>query len=191
MILLIDNFDSFTFNLAQAFWGLGAEVEVRRPDQIDLAGVDAAPPDAVVISPGPGRPECAEVSLEIVRRLRGRVPLLGVCLGHQALVTALGGRVVRAQRVMHGKTSRIRHDGQGLFRGVPTPMEVGRYHSLAVERGSLPPGLAIVASSEDDDEVMAVRHRSWRAHGIQFHPESILTPYGVTLLRNFLEDLCR
>ncbi len=184
MILLIDNYDSFTYNLAHLFEELGAEVTVIRNDKIEADEAERLAPSHLVISPGPGRPEGAGASLEIVRRLGPRVPTLGVCLGHQAIVEAFGGEVGQAQRLVHGKASEIAHDGRGLFTGLPDPLQGGRYHSLAASR--VPGELEICATTEDG-EVMAVRHRELPVDGIQFHPESVLTPDGPALAKNFLE----
>jgi len=186
MVLLLDNYDSFTFNLVQCLAELGATVEVRRHDAITLEEAIALAPERLVISPGPGRPADAGISLALIRTFTGRVPILGVCLGHQAIGEAFGGAVVRAPEPRHGKTSPIRHDGRGLFAGVPSTIEVGRYHSLVVEEASWPRELEIVARSEDDGVVMALRHRRHPIHGVQFHPESILTAEGRAILRNFL-----
>jgi anthranilate synthase/aminodeoxychorismate synthase-like glutamine amidotransferase len=184
VILLIDNYDSFTYNLAHLFQELGAEVTVVRNDRIDADGAQRLAPSHLVVSPGPGRPVDAGASLAIIQRLGGRVPILGVCLGHQAIVEAFGGEVGRAKRLMHGKASPVSHDGNGLFRGLPDPLESGRYHSLAATR--VPDCLAVCATT-GDGEVMAVRHRDFPVDGIQFHPESVLTPDGPALARNFLE----
>ena len=184
LILLIDNYDSFTYNLAHLFQELGAEVTVVRNDKIDADEAEKLEPSHLVISPGPGRPADAGASLEIVRRLGERVPTLGVCLGHQAIVEAFGGEVGQAKRLMHGKASPVAHDGAGLFAGLPDPLESGRYHSLAATR--VPESLEVCATTEDG-EVMAVRHRELPVDGIQFHPESVLTPDGPELARNFLE----
>ncbi len=184
MILLIDNYDSFTYNLAHLFQELGAEVTVVRNDKIDADEAEKLRPSHLVISPGPGRPADAGASLEIVQRLGERVPTLGVCLGHQAIVEAYGGDVGHAKRLMHGKASPVGHDGRGLFAGLPDPLEGGRYHSLAATR--VPDSLEVCATTEDG-EVMAVRHRELPVVGIQFHPESVLTPDGPTLAKNFLE----
>jgi anthranilate synthase/aminodeoxychorismate synthase-like glutamine amidotransferase len=184
VILLIDNYDSFTYNLAHLFQELGAEVTVVRNDEIDADGAERLVPSHLVISPGPGRPEHAGATIEIVKRLAAQTPTLGVCLGHQAIVEAFGGRVGSAQRLVHGKASPIEHDGRGLFAGLPTPFEGGRYHSLAATR--VPDCLQVCARTEDG-EVMAVRHGELPLDGIQFHPESVLTPEGPRLARNFLE----
>jgi anthranilate synthase/aminodeoxychorismate synthase-like glutamine amidotransferase len=184
VILLIDNYDSFTYNLAHLFQELGAEVTVIRNDKIDADGAEELAPSHLVISPGPGRPADAGASVEIVRRLGVRVPTLGVCLGHQAIIEAFGGQVGQARHLMHGKASAVAHDGRGLFTGLPDPLEGGRYHSLAATR--VPESLEVCATTEDG-EVMAVRHRELPVDGIQFHPESVLTPEGPALARNFLE----
>jgi anthranilate synthase/aminodeoxychorismate synthase-like glutamine amidotransferase len=184
MILLIDNYDSFTYNLAHLFGELGAEVVVRRNDEITVAEADAMAPSHLVISPGPGRPEDAGVSEEMVRAFAGRVPVLGVCLGHQAIVSVFGGEVGPARELVHGKATTVTHDGRGLFAGMPEDFLAGRYHSLAAT--SLPDVLTISATSADG-EVMAVRHRELRVDGVQFHPESVLTPVGRELAQNFLE----
>ncbi len=187
MILLVDNYDSFTFNLAQYLGELGAKVVVRRNDEVTPDSAARLRPDRIVISPGPGRPEDAGQVLAILRALAPRVPILGVCLGHQALAQAFGGRVVRARRAVHGKRSRIVHDGRGVYRGIESPLEAARYHSLVVERSSLPPDLTVSAETEDGT-VMGIRHRRFPAEGVQFHPESVITDHGRALLRNFLED---
>jgi anthranilate synthase component II len=184
MILLIDNYDSFTYNLAHLFEELGAEVTVIRNDKIDADEAERLAPSHLVISPGPGRPEGAGATVEIIKRLGPRVPTLGVCLGHQAIVEAFGGEVGQAQRLVHGKASEIAHDGRGLFSGLPDPLQGGRYHSLAAAR--VPDELEVCATT-DDGEVMAVRHRELPVDGIQFHPESVLTPDGAALAKNFLE----
>jgi anthranilate synthase component 2 len=184
LILLIDNYDSFTYNLAHLFQELGAEVTVIRNDKIDADAADRLAPSHLVISPGPGRPAEAGATVEIIRRLGERVPTLGVCLGHQAIVEAYEGEVGQARSLMHGKASAVTHDGVGLFRNLPDPLESGRYHSLAATR--VPDCLEVCATTEDG-EVMAVRHRDLRVDGIQFHPESVLTPDGPALARNFLE----
>ncbi len=192
MILMIDNYDSFTWNLVQYLGELGAEVRVFRNDRITLEEVERLAPERIVISPGPCTPNEAGVSVELVRRFAGRVPILGVCLGHQCIGQAFGGRIVHAREIMHGKTSMIRHSGEGVFRGLPDPFEATRYHSLVIERASLPECLEVTAWTEREggemDEIMGVRHRELPVEGVQFHPESILTAVGHDLLRNFLED---
>ena len=185
-VLLIDNYDSFTYNLVQSFLVLGAEVEVYRNDQIDVATALSLNPTHLVISPGPGRPEDAGISLEMIAAFEGRVPVLGVCLGHQSLVQHYGGRIVSAARLMHGKTSPIEHDGKSLFAGLTQPCEVGRYHSLAAERDSIPAVLEVTARTAGG-EIMGVRHKELPVEGVQFHPESVLTPEGDQLLNNFLQ----
>ena len=190
MLLMIDNYDSFTFNVVQYLGELGAEVITRRNDEIDLAGVERLAPERIVLSPGPCTPDEAGISMELVRAFAGRVPILGICLGHQSIGQVFGGRVVRAREVMHGKTSLIRHAGAGVFRELPEPFEATRYHSLVVERASLPECLEITAWTETGDgafdEIMGLRHRELDVEGVQFHPESILTKVGHDLLRNFL-----
>lgn len=187
MLLVIDNYDSFTYNLVQYLGELGADVVVRRNDAIEVEEVGALAPEAIVLSPGPCAPSQAGVTVPIIRRWGSTVPTLGVCLGHQAIGEAYGGRVVRARRVMHGKCSTVEHDGAGLFAGLPSPLSVMRYHSLIVERESLPRELEVVAvASDDPTEIHAVRHRTHPVWGVQFHPESILTSGGKTMLRNFL-----
>ncbi|MHA7816770.1 MAG: anthranilate synthase component II [Pseudohaliea sp.] len=190
MILMIDNYDSFTFNVVQYLGELGAEVEVRRNDEIDVAGVEALAPERIVLSPGPCTPNEAGISMALVEAFAGRVPLLGICLGHQCIGQVFGGEVVRARRVMHGKTSPIHHRGEGVFRGLPSPCTATRYHSLVVARDSLPDCLEVTAWTETDDgapdEIMGLRHRELAVEGVQFHPESILTEHGHDLLDNFL-----
>jgi anthranilate synthase component 2 len=185
-VLLVDNYDSFTYNLVQALGELGAEPVVFRNDAIDVAGIRAVRPDAVIISPGPGRPENSGVSLAVVSELGGEIPLLGVCLGHQCIGQAFGGLVVAAPVLMHGKTSAISHDGRGIFADLPNPFEATRYHSLVLDRDSLPEVLEITAETADG-VVMGLRHRELGIEGVQFHPESILTPTGPKLLANFLD----
>lgn len=185
MILLIDNYDSFTWNLYQYFCELGAEVLVRRNDEITLAEIADLAPAKIVISPGPCTPDEAGISLEVIRRWGGKTPILGVCLGHQAIAQALGGRVVRAAKVMHGKTSAITHTGKGVFRGLNNPLTMTRYHSLIVDPDTLPDVLEVTARS-DSGEIMGLRHREWDLEGVQFHPESILSEQGHALLNNFL-----
>ncbi|MFQ5488678.1 MAG: anthranilate synthase component II [Gammaproteobacteria bacterium] len=192
MLLMIDNYDSFTYNLVQYLGELGAEVEVYRNDRIDIAAIRSLAPQRIVISPGPCTPNEAGISLEVIDSFAGRIPILGVCLGHQSIGQAFGGRVVRARRVMHGKTSLVYHRDEGVFRGLPSPLEATRYHSLVIERESLPDCLEITAWTEQEDgamdEIMGVRHRELAVEGVQFHPESILTQYGHELLRNFLGE---
>jgi anthranilate synthase component 2 len=186
MILVLDNYDSFTYNLVQYLAELGAEVKVVRNDELSVDEVEALAPERVVISPGPCTPNEAGISLALVSRLAGKVPILGVCLGHQAIGQAFGGRVVRARRVMHGKVSRIRHDGRGVFAGIPDEFVATRYHSLAVERASLPAALRVSAQAEDG-EIMGLRHAALAVEGVQFHPEALLTEHGHQLLENFLK----
>jgi anthranilate synthase component II len=187
-VLVIDNYDSFTYNLVQYLGELGAEVLVRRNDAVTVEEVGELAPDAIVLSPGPCTPTEAGVTVPVVRRWGAEIPTLGVCLGHQAIGEAYGGRVVRAGRLMHGKTSRVTHSGEGLFAGLPSPLEVMRYHSLVVESDSLPPELDVVARAQDDQtEIHALKHREHPVWGVQFHPESILTQGGKQLLANFLE----
>jgi anthranilate synthase/aminodeoxychorismate synthase-like glutamine amidotransferase len=190
VIVVLDNYDSFTFNLVQALGARGREVEVRRNDRTSLAEIESLAPSHVVISPGPGRPEDAGLSMELLRAFSRRVPILGVCLGHQALGAVAGGKVVRAERPMHGRSSPIYHDGRGLFRGLPNPFEAGRYHSLVVAEEGLPQKLEVAAHTADG-EIMALRWRGTLAVGVQFHPESILTPKGGVVLDNFLEAPAR
>jgi len=186
MILVIDNYDSFTYNLVQYLGELGAEPVVYRNDRIGLDDIERLAPSAIVISPGPGTPEQAGITLDVVRQWAGRVPILGVCLGHQAIAVAFGGRLVRARNLMHGKVSSVRHDGRGLFAGVPSPFLATRYHSLIVD-GSSVPGCLEVTAVTDEGEIMGLRHRSWPVEGVQFHPESIFTPDGKSMLLNFLK----
>ena len=190
MLLMIDNYDSFTYNLVQYLGELGEEVKVVRNDEWTVAQIAAAQPERIVISPGPGTPNEAGVSLELIERLAGSVPILGVCLGHQSIGQAFGGKVVRAQQIMHGKTSMMHHRGAGVFAGLPQPFEATRYHSLVVERASLPDCLEITAWTERADggfdEIMGLRHKALPVEGVQFHPESILTAAGKDLLRNFI-----
>ena len=191
MIFVLDNYDSFTYNLVQYLGELGAEVVVRRNDELSLAEIESLHPERIVISPGPCTPAEAGISVALVERLSGTLPLLGVCLGHQAIAHAFGGTVRRARTVMHGKTSVLRHPGTGLFDGLRDPLVVGRYHSLVVDAESFPAELEPTAFSVEDGEVMALRHRRHPTVGVQFHPESVLTPEGQHLLRNFLEGrLC-
>ena len=193
MLLMIDNYDSFTFNLVQYFRVLGADVRVERNDEISLHDIELCISEltAIIISPGPGNPSEAGISLDIIKTFAGRVPILGVCLGHQAVVQAFGGGIIRASKIMHGKTSRIRSDSKGLFHGIEGTFEAMRYHSLVAQRETLPDELIITAESEDDGEIMGVRHKTMLIEGIQFHPESIMTIIGKRLLRNFLEMACK
>ncbi|MDP3098280.1 MAG: aminodeoxychorismate/anthranilate synthase component II [Syntrophales bacterium] len=186
MILMIDNYDSFTYNLVQYLGQLGEEVVVRRNDAIALDEIEAMAPEAIFLSPGPCSPEQAGITVDVVRRFHRSIPLLGVCLGHQAIGQAFGGRVVRAGRIMHGKTSPILNDGKTIFQGLPSPFPAGRYHSLIVERETLPDCLEISAETQEG-EIMGLRHRTLPVEGIQFHPESILTPGGKRIIRNFLQ----
>jgi len=186
MIAIIDNYDSFVFNLAQAIGAMGEEVRVIRNDAIATKGLEALKPDGIVLSPGPGRPEDAGITIAAIRDLSADIPMLGVCLGHQAIAAAFGGRVVRADELRHGKASAIEHRGEGLFDGLPRPFPAGRYHSLVAERDSLPTCLEVTAWTEDGT-VMGLRHTDRPLFGVQFHPESVLTPSGNVLLRNFVE----
>jgi anthranilate synthase/aminodeoxychorismate synthase-like glutamine amidotransferase len=182
---MIDNYDSFTYNLVQYLGVLGSEVEVHRNDKITLDEIESMKPERIVISPGPGTPQSAGITISMIERFHPKVPILGVCLGHQAIGAALGGRVLHAARIMHGKTSEINHDGKGVFRDLPDPITATRYHSLAVERKSLPSCLEVSAEAEDG-EIMGLRHREYPVEGIQFHPESILTKEGMNILKNFI-----
>jgi anthranilate synthase/aminodeoxychorismate synthase-like glutamine amidotransferase len=188
VVLVIDNYDSFTYNLVQYLGELGADVQVMRNDVVTLEDVVNANPERIVISPGPGRPEQAGVTMSVIRRLGETTPILGVCLGHQAIGAVFGGEVVRAAVPMHGKTSTIEHDGRGVFDGITNPFLASRYHSLIVAEAGLPPSLEITARTREDQNIMGLRHRTWPVQGVQFHPESILTGEGHHILRNFLED---
>jgi anthranilate synthase component II len=192
MLLMIDNYDSFTYNLVQYLGELGADVRVFRNDQITAQDIEKLKPDRIVISPGPCTPNEAGVSLESIRLFAGKIPILGVCLGHQSIGQAFGGQVVHARQVMHGKTSRIHHRGAGVFRGLPSPFEATRYHSLVIAKKSLPDCLEMTAWTETEDgridEIMGVRHREYAVEGVQFHPESILTQHGHQMLKNFLHQ---
>jgi anthranilate synthase component 2 len=188
VVLVLDNYDSFTYNLVQYLGELGADVIVRRNDEVTVDDIVALAPERIVISPGPGRPEDAGVTMEVIRRLGSRMPILGVCLGHQAIGAACGGAVVRAPLPMHGKTSIIEHDGRGVFSGLTQPFVASRYHSLVVSDTSLPAELQVTARTQQDGIIMGLRHRRWPVHGVQFHPESILTAEGHRMLRNFLDD---
>lgn len=187
MLLLIDNYDSFTWNLAHRLGELGVPATVVRNDAKTLDEIEALAPSRIVISPGPGRPESAGVSIEVLKRFAGRVPLLGVCLGHQAIGVAFGGSVVRAPVPMHGKVSPVAHDGTHLFAGLSSPFDAGRYHSLVIDRAAVPPGFKVTAWVESDDTIMGVRHETLPIFGVQFHPESVLTSAGHRILQNFLE----
>lgn len=185
MLLMIDNYDSFTYNIVQYLGELGEDVRTVRNDEISLAQIDAMAPERICISPGPKAPQDAGISLDILREFKGKLPILGVCLGHQAIGEAFGGKVIRAKQVMHGKTSLIAHTGEGVFKGLPSPFTVIRYHSLAIERASLPDCLEVTAWT-DDGEIMGVRHKEYDIEGVQFHPESILSEHGHALFKNFL-----
>jgi len=187
MVVVIDNYDSFTYNLVQDIRQIGFDADVYRNDAVSAADVVAMAPDAIVISPGPGRPESAGICLELIKEVSGKIPLLGVCLGHQAIAQAFGGEIVSAQRLMHGKTSMVTGDGEGLYKGVKKPFQAMRYHSLVVSRESVPDALKITSES-DDGEIMGLRHKEHNTEGIQFHPESIMTPLGKRMLRNFLRS---
>ena len=191
MLLMLDNYDSFTFNLVQYLQELGAEVRVERNDALSVEQIDALAPDKIVISPGPCTPNEAGVSLDVIRQLGPRIPIFGVCLGYQALGQVYGGKVIRAGRIMHGKTSPIRHEGKGVFAGLPSPFEATRYHSLVVDKTSVPDCLEVTAWTENEDgsveELMGLRHREFPVEGVQFHPESILTQHGHAMLKTFLE----
>ena len=191
MILMIDNYDSFTYNIVQYLLELGAEVEVRRNDEITIAEIEAMAPEKIVISPGPCTPNEAGISLETVDHFAGKIPILGICLGHQSIGQSFGGTIVRAGSVMHGKTSAIHHNGEGVFAGLKQPFEATRYHSLVVDKATLPSTLDVTAWTEKDgevDEIMGLRHRELSIEGVQFHPESILTEHGYDLLKNFLKS---
>jgi anthranilate synthase/aminodeoxychorismate synthase-like glutamine amidotransferase len=187
MLLVIDNYDSFTYNLVQYLGELGAEIRVHRNDEITVDEVETMKPARIVISPGPGRPEDAGITTEVIRRLGATTPILGVCLGHQAIGVVYGGTVCRAHTPMHGKTSTVVHDGKGVFAGLEGPFEAGRYHSLVISTADVPPELEVSARTREDGTIMAVRHRSHPVHGVQFHPESVLTGEGRRILKNFLD----
>jgi anthranilate synthase component 2 len=186
MLLMIDNYDSFTYNIVQYFGELGEDVRTVRNDEISLAQIADLNPDRICVSPGPKSPKDAGVSVDVLREFAGKKPILGVCLGHQAIGEAFGGKIIRAKQVMHGKTSKIAHTGEGVFKGLPSPFTVIRYHSLAIERASLPACLEVTAWT-DDGEIMGVRHKEFDIEGVQFHPESILSEHGHAMLKNFLE----
>ncbi|MFT7625812.1 MAG: anthranilate synthase/aminodeoxychorismate synthase-like glutamine amidotransferase [Myxococcota bacterium] len=187
MILMIDNYDSFTFNIVQYLGMLGADVRVQRNDEITTDQIEAMAPTAILISPGPCTPDKAGISVETVKRFSGRLPLLGVCLGHQSIAYAFGARIVRASRIMHGKTSPVAHQGTGIFKGLPSPFQATRYHSLVAAQDSIPECLEITARATDDGEIMGLQHREHPTWGMQFHPESILTTEGMNMLKNFLD----
>ena len=187
MVLVIDNYDSFTYNLVQYLGELGAEIRVRRNDEVTLDEVAAMQPSQILISPGPGRPEDAGVTMDVIRRFGATTPLLGVCLGHQAIGMVYGGVVCRATAPMHGKTSTVEHDGKGVFSGIASPIQAGRYHSLIIASDSVPADLEVAARTTEDGTIMGVRHRKFPVHGVQFHPESVLTEAGMHMLRNFLD----
>jgi anthranilate synthase/aminodeoxychorismate synthase-like glutamine amidotransferase len=189
MILMIDNYDSFTYNLVQYIAALGYEVAVKRNDELTVREALDMKPEAIVISPGPGRPEDAGISLELIKAAAGKIPVLGVCLGHQSIGQVFGGKVIQAKKIMHGKTSQIAHDGKGLFTKLPADLKVVRYHSLALEESSLPDCLEITARTTDDGEIMGVRHKKFLIEGIQYHPESVLTSTGKRQLANFLDEV--
>ncbi len=192
MLLMIDNYDSFTYNLVQYFGELGADVQVHRNDQITLEEIERLAPERIVISPGPGTPDQAGVTLEMIEKLGGQIPILGVCLGHPSIGQAFGGKVVRAREIMHGKTSMIHHTGKGVFAGLPSPFEATRYHSLIVDKSTIPAVLEVTAWTRNADggidEVMGFRHKALPIEGVQFHPESILTQHGHAMLRNFIGE---
>ena len=193
MVFVLDNYDSFTYNLVQYLGELGAEVEVRRNDQVSIAEIEALRPERIVISPGPCTPADAGISVELIRHFAGKVPVLGVCLGHQAIGEAFGGKVVRAKNIMHGKTSRVEHDGKTIFKGLESPMTATRYHSLIVADDHLPPELEVSAHTVERDGtqvIMGLRHRKFAVEGVQFHPESVLTDEGKKLVKNFLQSGC-
>jgi anthranilate synthase component 2 len=189
MILMIDNYDSFTYNVVQYFGKLGADVRVFRNDKITVGEIERMKPEALVISPGPCTPREAGVSVEAIRHFAGKIPILGICLGHQSIGFAFGGRIVRAKKLMHGKASNIIHNGKGLFEGMKNPFSAIRYHSLVIDRETLPDVLEITAESEDDREIMGIRHKTLPIYGVQFHPESILTEGGIKIIENFLKRI--
>ncbi|SMC25065.1 anthranilate synthase component 2 [Clostridium acidisoli DSM 12555] len=190
MILLIDNYDSFTYNLYQYVGEIYEDILVKRNDEITLEEIKNLKPEGIIISPGPGIPEKAGICIEVIKKFAGSVPILGICLGHQAIGYAYGANVVRAKKIMHGKTSRIKHDEIGIFKGIKSPLEVMRYHSLILDTKNFPNELSITAKSQDDDVIMAVKHKIYEVYGLQFHPESIKTEFGRTMIRNFVEGIC-
>ena len=187
MILMIDNYDSFTYNIVQYMGELGADIQVERNDQISIEEIESLNPKKIVISPGPCTPDKAGISIEAIKNFAGKIPLLGVCLGHQSVGAAFGGEIIKAGKLMHGKTSEVRHDGKTLFKGLPNPFTATRYHSLVLNRKTLPDCFEITAES-DDNEIMGIRHKELSVEGVQFHPESILTTHGKDLLKNFIEN---
>jgi anthranilate synthase component 2 len=190
VILIIDNYDSFTYNLYQYVGEIYEDILVKRNDEITLEEIDKLKPEGIILSPGPGVPQNAGICVEVIKTFQGKVPILGICLGHQAIGYAYGGNVVRAKNIMHGKTSNIKHDGTGLLQGVKSPLEVMRYHSLVVDKEAFPKELVITAESLDDGVVMALKHRDYEVYGLQFHPESIKTEDGKIMIKNFLEVIC-
>ncbi|MFA4858771.1 MAG: aminodeoxychorismate/anthranilate synthase component II [Candidatus Margulisiibacteriota bacterium] len=186
MLLVIDNYDSFTYNLVQYLGELGATLKVIRNDKIDIAGIKKLKPAKIIISPGPGSPKDAGISVQVIKEFSGKIPILGVCLGHQSIAYAFGGKIIHARRLMHGKTSKIYHNGKDIFKGLPNPFTATRYHSLVAEKKSFPPCLKITAWTKDDKEIMGIKHKTHPTFGVQFHPESILTEEGKKLLKNFL-----
>ena len=189
MILLIDNYDSFSYNLFQLVGELNSDISVYRNDKITIEEIENLDPEAIILSPGPGKPENAGICMDIVKEFHDRIPILGVCLGHQSICAAFGGRISYAKRLMHGKSSKISLDYDFIFKGLPTEISVGRYHSLSLAEDTLPSCLEIISKSRDDGEVMAVKHKDFNVYGLQFHPESILTPDGLTIIENFLEKV--
>ncbi|WP_297827347.1 aminodeoxychorismate/anthranilate synthase component II [uncultured Methanobrevibacter sp.] len=189
MILLIDNYDSFSYNLFQLVGELNSDISVYRNDKITIEEIENLDPEAIILSPGPGKPENAGICIDIVKEFHDRIPILGVCLGHQSICAAFGGRISYAKRLMHGKSSKISLDYDFIFKGLPTEISVGRYHSLSLAEDTLPSCLEIISKSRDDGEVMAVKHKDFNVYGLQFHPESILTPDGLTIIENFLEKV--
>ena len=189
MILLIDNYDSFSYNLFQLVGELNSDISVYRNDKITIEEIENLDPEAIILSPGPGKPENAGICIDIVKEFHDRIPILGVCLGHQSICAAFGGRISYAKRLMHGKSSKISLDYDFIFKGLPTEISVGRYHSLSLAEDTLPSCLEIISKSRDDGEVMAVKHKDFNVYGLQFHPESILTPDGITIIENFIEKV--